>query len=92
MKSGCVSNMVNSIICAILLDMDQKKMIMLYFMFKKWHLEMMGVVILTMFLTLDLVKRQYEMNMLRKCSYTNNQTRLLYLNSIIGGREIDCIN
>ncbi|TXG73166.1 hypothetical protein EZV62_001745 [Acer yangbiense] len=32
------------------------------------------------------------MNMLRKRSYTNNQTRLLYLNSIIGGRDIDCIN
>ncbi|KAK3188336.1 hypothetical protein Dsin_027897 [Dipteronia sinensis] len=53
---------------------------------------MIGVVILTMFLTLDLVKRQYEMNMLRKRSYTNNQTRLLYLNSIIGGRDIDCVN
>ncbi|TXG74136.1 hypothetical protein EZV62_002715 [Acer yangbiense] len=71
--------------------MDQRKL-MLFLIFKQWHLEMMSVAILMVLLKLDFAQQQYKRNMLRRRTFANNQTRLFYLDSLIGSSNINYVN
>ncbi|KAK2663402.1 hypothetical protein Ddye_001976 [Dipteronia dyeriana] len=53
---------------------------------------MISVAILMVLLKVDFAQQQYKRNMLRRCTFANNQTRLFYLDSLIGSSNMNCVN
>ena len=71
--------------------MDRRK-ILLIFLLELWHLETMCACTILVLMMLKSRRRHIERRSLNNRSFVRRETRLRYLESIIGNSDIECVN
>ncbi|KAL5576205.1 hypothetical protein UlMin_017904 [Ulmus minor] len=71
--------------------MDQKR-IMFYLIIRLWHLQMMNICLMMLLRMYNLVDKHYKKYILKNRSLVRHETRLEYLDSLIGSSDINCVD
>ncbi|KAL5572712.1 hypothetical protein UlMin_022309 [Ulmus minor] len=71
--------------------MDQKR-IMFYLIIRLWHLQMMNICLMMLLRMYNLVDKHYKKYILKNRSLVRHETRLEYLDSLIGSSDINCMD